>query len=103
MITWIQGVGDTRGVLAPIRNPCEEDSIKREILCFSSYEEVLIQHPDYDICWLITDTEKVAKKIDIVNVYPNPSTDKIYIDVNSLNWKEDFSIKIVNITILIQI
>ena len=96
-ITWIQGIGDTRGLLAPIIDVAIDpvyipDTIPRELLCVNFYEYLLYQHPDYNDCWLNTSVEDIGNHTDNeLKVYPNPTRDMFTVSLpepmSGIGWE----------------
>ncbi len=86
--TWIEGIGDLRGLLA-VKKSCLID-VNENLLCFSFNEEVLYQDPDEGECWLTTSTKDPIP--DDFTLYPNPASDRIFISGEMSNRSMEFTI-----------
>ncbi len=70
---WIQGIGDID--LGPFGSSCLYD-VNSKLLCFY-YQGNLVYTSDFDTCFR-TSTKDIIKDHD-VKIFPNPATDKIFI------------------------
>jgi len=89
---WIEGIGSVHGPLFPLNAKLFDDQgvSLQDLTCFSSNNETLWSHPDYDQCYL----EHLNVPIGIAEsetqpairiIYPNPVTDRLYIGND--RWK----------------
>jgi hypothetical protein len=83
---WIEGIGSLHGPLFPVNARLFDDQgvYLQDLACYFSSDEILWSHPDYNQCYLehlnvpigIAESEtQLANRI-----YPNPVTDRLYID-----------------------
>ncbi len=78
--TWIEGIGDTLGILAHLCG-CNIDCDEESLVCYSQLERHLYQSPSWNSCWVTTSTKKprIRKSSRFLQIYPNPSSGKFRI------------------------
>ena len=87
--TWIDGIGSNKGI-------CWAGSVLLVggwswFLCLSENGELVYMNPNYNSCYLIT--EITETELPNINIYPNPSGEKMRIDYN-----RSFSIESIMVT-----
>ena len=85
---WVKGIGDLRGLLA-VKKSCFID-VNEKLLCYSFDGEVLYQDPDEGECWLTASTQD--PKPDDFKIYPNPTSDRIFISGEMSNRPIEYTI-----------
>ncbi|WP_081909412.1 T9SS type A sorting domain-containing protein [Aureispira sp. CCB-QB1] len=91
MNSYIEGIG---AVSEPIGGLCQLVGGSTRLLCYEKQGEQLIVTPGYS-CSVFNTTSKVQEENSLVKVqiYPNPSSEKISIRINALN-QNDFDIQL---------
>lgn len=81
---WIEFIGSTRGILAPITViPTSENYIRQELVCFKHNNELLYLNDNYTDCsTVITNTDDTG--LNVLILYPNPADNQIYISCRVL-------------------
>ena len=81
----IEGMGDTGGLLSPIRGVLGVETIK--IVCFSQNDEVLYLDPDFIDCSTPKISIEKADVIDGLTIYPNPFERDICVEYSTEELK----------------
>lgn len=84
--TWIEGVGDLGGLLAP-KHYCSAE-IQSELLCFKVSGQTIYNNESLEGCWLISDTDLVDNEQFKASIFPNPVNDVINIKCSSNSFIE---------------
>lgn len=92
---WIEGIGSMGGFFNPIMEYIIGSYC--ELTCFKDNETAIyVNNPECDKCFctLLTPVEEFEKGKDFINIYPNPTTNELTIDIKKENGIS--SIKIFN-------
>lgn len=87
-VIWCEGIGSMDGLLnyfGSIRVVGGDE----KLLCVKENDESLYVNPDYGVCFIRGTADLQNEGITGINVYPNPSTGKFYISVDSKNVRAD--------------
>ncbi|MFU8843573.1 MAG: T9SS type A sorting domain-containing protein [Bacteroidales bacterium] len=90
---WIEGVGSNRGILES--GTAGYVGGWRWFLCMSQNEELIYMNPNYNTCYLKTTSINENIK-PIIGVYPNPTTNYLWISIPAEMPLEGLTVEVFN-------
>lgn len=78
--TWVEGIGSELGLLSV--GSLTLSGGEYNLLCYYEDEDLIWQHPDFDVCYKVTETESLGESETeaSVNVHPNPARDLVKVE-----------------------
>jgi hypothetical protein len=77
-IIWIEGIGERSNLNCSSGCMCSCVFI---LLCFHENDSLVYQNPNYTNCYLYTDVPSIAKSNEFINLFPNPATNQITLNL----------------------
>ncbi|MEZ4955048.1 MAG: T9SS type A sorting domain-containing protein [Saprospiraceae bacterium] len=99
---WIEGIGSSYGLLGRAFDPCTVADAGGQLLCFQQEDEylnlTLIECflPALNNCSFINATENVLPKNALLHIYPNPTMDRLFIEIKNELINADFKFSVIN-------
>ncbi len=76
---WVEGIGSFYGIMNSCNNAYEGCCGSFDALCYKEYDQLIYQHPDYNVCFYEAIVGIPTHEQASFSVYPNPANEQINI------------------------
>jgi hypothetical protein len=94
-MTWIEGIGNTYGLLFITSHFLTSGSPQNTLICFKQNDTILYFNNNYTECMPLNISNKATEHNTKVTIFPNPANDKLNIEIKENS--NEFSIVIFNL------